>query len=116
MAEPLELRERKEGRVLVIEALGSLDGHTFVQLEERLRQAFKGRCFDLVLDLSKLHYIASAGVGVLISFQQQAKQQGGGLQLVGPTAAVREVFSILGLDALFTIRADLATALARPKG
>jgi anti-sigma B factor antagonist len=62
--------------------------------------------------LSGLSYIASAGVGVLIGAQHIAKKHGGGLGLVNPSPSVREIFSILGLDAILPIHDNMDDAMA----
>ncbi|MCS6969699.1 MAG: STAS domain-containing protein [Planctomycetota bacterium] len=108
----LQITETSVRQVRVLHLAGYLDGHTFVEFERRLRELFDAGCCRVVIDLSALSYIASAGVGVIINGQHQAKQLGGCLQLVKPSPAVREIFSILGLDALFTIHDSVEQGVA----
>lgn len=91
---------------------GSLDGHTFTQLEQDMQQLLQPEINHLVIELAELTYIASSGIGTLISANQTVNQRGGKLHLVKPTAMVREVFNILGLAALFPIHETTAEALA----
>jgi anti-sigma B factor antagonist len=93
--------------ILVLKLSGYLDGHTFVELEKSLDTAIKGGSHRIVIDLIELTYIASAGVGVFINSQHQVRKHGGSLQLVNPAPTVREVFGILGLEAIFTIHQTL---------
>lgn len=111
MVESLHINQRDEGGITVIDLAGSLDGHTFPQLEQYLNGRMVEPAFTTaVLDLHRLGYVSSAGIGVMISTQQQLRERGGDLLLVAPAPIVREVFSILGLHALFTIHDDLAAA------
>lgn len=112
MADSLTIDERNEGDVLVLSLSGSLDGHTFVGLERAMKDLVAGGQRVFVLELRDLTYIASAGVGVFINIQQSVADHGGGLLLVNPSPTVKEVFDILGLQALFQIHADTAAALA----
>jgi anti-anti-sigma factor len=103
----LTISENRTGSVLVFKVGGYLDGHTAVELERKLGEVLKSGQFRLVMDLAGLSYIASAGVGVLINIQHQAKKAGGGLHLVNPSPSVREIFSILGLQAILAIHDSL---------
>lgn len=108
----LTIRESAHGAVRVLHLSGYLDGHTFVDFERRVRALLAEGQARLVIDLSALTYIASAGVGVIINGQHQAKQRGGSVQLVNPSPAVREIFGILGLGAIFTIHDSLEAGIA----
>ena len=50
-----------------------------------------------------LDYIASAGLGVLLSVQKRLSSNGEGLTLVGLNNHIREVFKIAGFDQVFKI-------------
>lgn len=108
----LTIRESAHGAVRVLSLSGYLDGHTFVEFERRVQGLLAGGQVRLVIDLSALSYIASAGVGVIINGQHRARQCGGNLQLVNPSPAVREIFDILGLSAIFTLHDSLEAGIA----
>jgi anti-sigma B factor antagonist len=99
----LTIAENTIGTVQLLKVGGYLDGHTAVELERKMSAVMKAGHSRLVMDLSALTYIASAGVGVLINIQHQAKKSGGGLHLVNPSPSVREIFSILGLQTILAI-------------
>jgi anti-sigma B factor antagonist len=107
MKSGLTISDSRNGDVQVLKLSGYLDGHTFVELERALDRSIKGGINRLVLDLADLTYIASAGVGVFINAQHQVRKLGGSLQLVNPAPSVREVFGILGLEAIFTIHESI---------
>lgn len=97
--------------VILIRVAGYLDGHTFIELEKHLDQLINQGQKRLVLDLSELGYIASAGVGLFINTQHRLKDSGS-VQLVNPAPGVREIFNILGLDTIFTIHPSVAAGVA----
>ncbi|HEX7879052.1 MAG TPA: STAS domain-containing protein [Candidatus Eisenbacteria bacterium] len=50
------------------------------------------------VDLSKLEYISSAGIGVLVEAFSRLKSAGHTMQLVNANSMVRSVFKLTGLD------------------
>jgi anti-sigma B factor antagonist len=101
--------------VQILKLTGYLDGHTFIELERKLEQLFKLGKARLVMDLSGLTYIASAGVGAFINGQHQAKKNHGSLELANAGPHIKEIFDILGLDAIFTIHTTLNEAVRAAK-
>src|SRR5947208_748739 len=67
----------------------------------------------LVLDLSQLEYISSAGLRVLMLAGKQVKAQGGTLILSGLQPLVAEIFQISRFAMVFTITPSLREALAK---
>ena len=101
-----------EQGVTVASVAGSIDGHTFDVLESRLQEIFKDGCHKVVLDLSGVQYISSAGVGVFIGALHEVQERNGNIVLLGPSPDVREVLEILNLNVLMQITDDLDAALA----
>ncbi len=60
---------------------------------------------NFVIDLSKLDYISSAGLRVLVSTEKLAARRGGSMTLLHPNEEVSEVFEMTGLSEVFTIEA-----------
>ena len=67
----------------------------------------------LVLDLSGLDYISSAGLRVLMLAAKQSKAQSGTLMLSGLQPLVREIFEISRFTLLFDIAPSVREALGR---
>ena len=63
-----------------------------------------------MIDLSKLEYISSAGLRVLLLVARKIQQAQGKLAFFGLTPGVSDVFSISGFDTIFTVRNDAAAA------
>jgi anti-anti-sigma factor len=115
MKNGLTITEGTMDGVHVLKLAGFLDGHTFVELERKLGALLKAGRFRIVVDLAGLTYIASAGVGAFINGQHLAKKSNGSLQLANAGPSVKEIFDILGLDAIFTIHASLPEAVKAAK-
>jgi anti-sigma B factor antagonist len=81
----------------VIALAGELDPHTAPLLERAVAQLLAEGSTDLVLDLSRLAFVDSSGLRVLISAQRQLADQGGTLTLHTPSETVRRLLEITGL-------------------
>jgi len=97
-------------QVLTLE--GEIDLHVSPEIATKLRVLSKDKPEKLVIDLSKVSYIDSSGLAVLIDTMQTVEAYRGKLYLVGMQEAVRLAFETSRLDQSFRIRRDVADALA----
>jgi anti-anti-sigma factor len=93
----LEIRQGDDG---VITFEGRLDAAQAAKAQSFLDGANEPR----VLDFSKLDYISSAGLGVLLKTQKRLAASGRGLALVNVSKHIFDVFNYSGLDQIFEIR------------
>ena len=105
-------QEAIQDGVVVLYINGYLDAHTFEQLEEAVATLFAGGRNKIVVNLSGVDYISSAGAGVFIWALSEAQEAGGNMVLLQPQPSVLEVFKLLGLDQVFNIAEDRAQAMA----
>ena len=95
-------KQNKEGNKLTIYIQGKVDTVTAPQLEKELEASLDG-IEELVLDLSDMEYISSAGLRVLLTAQKRMNKQGK-MTMVGVNETVEEIFDITGLLDIFTIQ------------
>lgn len=91
------------GDVDQIKVSGFLDAHTFEQLEEALLKQFSQSRYKIVVDLTNVDYISSAGAGVFIAALSESEENGGKIVLLNPTKSVLDVFDLLGLTQIFEV-------------
>jgi stage II sporulation protein AA (anti-sigma F factor antagonist) len=108
----MEFAHETSGDVVVVKLAGRLDSISAASTEKQLTGLIGSGTPRLVIDLSKLDYISSAGLRVLLLVERKIQQAHGQLALFGLVPGVREVFSISGFDTIFTVRDDAAAALA----
>jgi anti-anti-sigma factor len=70
---------------------------------ERAREELSRITSSCRVHFDELDYIASAGLGVLLSVQKRLRSSGQGLTLVGLNQHIRELFKIAGFDQVFQI-------------
>lgn len=85
-----------EGDAAVVAVEGHLNTNTAGDLERTLADVF-GRTYRVTLDFSRLEYLSSAGLRVLVGAQRRIMKAGGTLRITGTVDDVREVFEITGL-------------------
>jgi anti-sigma B factor antagonist len=93
----LSITRSDEGRDVVLALGGELDAITAPSLAEQLDALAAESCPCILLELSGLTFVDSAGVSVLVKAKHEAEANGRRLTLRSPTEQVRQVFSVVGL-------------------
>lgn len=94
--------KNQEGTKLTVALEGRIDTLTAPQLETELAPLLGG-VEALVLDLTQVAYISSAGLRVLLSTHKKMLAAGGSLTISNAVPAVREVFDITGFSDILTL-------------
>ena len=108
---PGGIQEVEPGSHQILAIEGEIDLHVTPQIATELRALIKDTPEKLVIDLSKVSYIDSAGLAMLIAGMQEVEAYRGKLYLVGMAENVRAIFMISRLDQAFRIRRDVTEAL-----
>ena len=91
---------------------GDIDLHVSPVVAEALNAMIKKKPERIVIDLSRVTYIDSAGIAVLILAMQEVEAYGGKFFLSGLRETVRSIFETSRLDRTFRIFPDVDAALA----
>jgi anti-sigma B factor antagonist len=86
-----------------------IDAAAAVQFRDAMRSATEGGQARVVLDLSRVSFVDSSGLGAIISAMKHLGGQRT-LELAGLQPAVAKVFRLTRLDEIVKIHADAATA------
>ena len=89
--------EIAEDGIVAVE--GRLDAAQAVKAQEFLDQV-EGAC---VLDMAKLAYVSSAGLGVLLKTHKRLMGSGSGIKLINVNNHIHDIFRYSGFDKLFEI-------------
>jgi anti-sigma B factor antagonist len=107
-AMPMPSKDRPN--VLPLE--GEIDLHVSPSLTAALNRMVDKKPKQLVVDLSRVAYIDSAGLAALIEGMQKVEAYGGQFALADLQETVRSIFEIARLDQVFRIFPDVDAALA----
>lgn len=111
----MEITESRAGGVTVAALAGRLDVATAAAAETGLL-AMVGRGGPVLVDLSGVSYVSSAGLRVLLRAAKQAQIAGHALALAAPQPAVQEVLEISGFPAIMPVHETREAGLAAQEG
>ncbi len=109
----LRISHRRAGVAHVVEVAGEIDAGTAPELRRELAsEAVDTTVAELVVvDLSEVRFIDSAGLTILAGLQRRSRERGVTVKVVTRQYAVKRALNITGLDELIPVVADLAEAL-----
>lgn len=99
----MNITEREHNDVIIFTLDGRVDSEGAVDLDLALQTATSEGKYKLVLEMSEVRYINSAGLRTLADILTQAQENGGDLKLVDLNPKVRRVFEIIGFDKFFKL-------------
>ncbi len=102
----------RQSRSNVLPLKGEIDLHVSPTVTALLNDMIGKKPERLVVDLSDVSYIDSAGLAALIEAMQKVEGYGGKFMLAGLQETVRSIFEISRLDQVFQIFPDADAALS----
>ena len=106
----MDIAEHTEADKLVIALGGRLDSNTSPDLEKLICPRMED-AVAVIVDMSRLDYVSSAGLRVLLKAAKIARSSQHRLALAGLTPEVQEVFDISGFNAIFSIYESRQSAI-----
>jgi len=97
----MTINKSENGSVMTISLEGRLDTTTSPALEKELNEILP-KVNELVFDFSKLEYISSAGLRVLLTAHKMMSRKGG-MKVTHVNEIVQEVFDVTGFSDILTI-------------
>lgn len=99
----MELKTNQKGNTKVLEVLGKFDIESTEEFESVYQKLLESKPPVIAIEMSKLDYIDSSGIGSLIKCLNNTKNQKGKLVLVGLKPMILNVFKLAKLDMFFEI-------------
>jgi anti-sigma B factor antagonist len=96
--------------VLVME--DRIDAASAIQFKERMRDLTEGGDQRVVLDLARVQFLDSSGLGAIVAVRKLLGADRA-LELAGLTPTVEKVFRLTRMDTIFTIHPSLEVAIAQ---
>lgn len=96
----------------VITVTGRIDSSNAAQFDQFLKTNLvdRGR-YHIVLDMSGVNYISSAGLRAMVALLREANKHRGAVLLAAPSERVEEVLKLAGLHQLFKVYPDTTQAV-----
>lgn len=99
--------------VHILHLSGYLDAHTVPRFEAAIQKLVQEQHYKIIVDMEKLEYISSAGLGVFMGFIEEIREHDGDIKLCRLSDKVFRVFDLLGFPTLFEIVGTQEEALQR---
>jgi anti-sigma B factor antagonist len=97
-------------QVTVVEMAGDVDANTTPIVTDQVLPLVLPQC-RLLLDMTKVLYMSSAGLRMMLLLYRQASSQNGHLVLVGLSEEIQDIMSITGFLDFFTTCKTLDSGL-----
>jgi anti-sigma B factor antagonist len=113
MRHPFAVHRSSEGDLVVLSLEGYLDAHTAPEFERAIEAELADGRVRLIVDGAQLKYISSAGLGVFMTFIEEIREKGGDIKICALVPKVRQVFEILGFQAIYDMVDSRHAAVVR---
>ncbi len=103
---------RQIGNVSIIDLFGKITiGEGDVIMREKVEELLEGGKVNIIINLNKVKYMDSAGIGELVACQKRAKEKGGEVKLLNIPSKVSDVLEIVNIGGVFETYKDEKEAL-----
>ena len=109
----MQIDETRNAGAVVVAPVGRIDSTTSPALDAHLLGLAKSGEHRVVLDFSRVEYISSAGLRVMLTLAKRTKEAKGRLALAALGDSVRQVFELAGFLPLFSVEATAEAAAAK---
>jgi len=107
----MNIQKRFEGDVAILSLQGRLDLTNASTLKEASKDVLESQAKKMILNLDKVDFINSSGLGALVSVLKEVRNSHGSLRLTNLAPYVKEIFDITQLSNIFEIFPDEKQAL-----
>jgi anti-sigma B factor antagonist len=108
----MKVNVRQIGHVQVVDLAGKITiGEGDVVLREKVSGLLDGGAKHILLNLEKVSYMDSAGIGELVACYKRAKEKSGVVKLLNPSGKVYDLLQLTKLEEVFETYRDEKEAL-----
>ena len=111
----LKLGHHAKDGIEVVDVEGEIDIYTAPRLRELLIDLVSKDNYQLVVNMDKVEFVDSTGLGVLVGGLKRVRAHDGSLDLVCTRERILKIFRITGLTKVFGIYETVDQAIAARK-
>ena len=108
----MEIQKRIVGEIAILTLEGRLDLTSSSSLKEASKEVMDNDSKRMVLNLDKVDFINSSGLGALVSILKEVRNSQGSMKLTNLAPYVKEIFDVTQLSNIFEIFPDEKQALS----
>ena len=99
----MEITKKSKGDIVILMIVGEIDLYNAPEIKDIINKLIEERNYNIIIDLEKVSYIDSSGIGALISSLSNLKKYQGGLKIINVYGSVKKVFELTKLTSFFEI-------------
>lgn len=107
----ISVSQSTAGSVPVVAVTGEVDVYSAPALKDKITELTRSGQNTLIVDLSNVAFLDSTGLGALVEARAVTAEAGGALPLVCNQERILKLFTITGLDGVFTIHPTVGDAV-----
>ncbi|MBO0803573.1 MAG: STAS domain-containing protein [Nocardiopsaceae bacterium] len=111
----LKLGHYNKDGIEVVDVEGEIDVYTAPRLRELLIDLVNKKSYQLVVNMERVEFLDSTGLGVLVGGLKRVRAHDGSLDLVCTQERILKIFRITGLTKVFGIHDSVDDAIAARK-
>jgi anti-sigma B factor antagonist len=111
----LKLSNSNKDGIEIVDVEGEIDVYTAPRLRELLIELVNKKNYQLVVNMEKVEFLNSTGLGVLVGGLKRVRAHDGSLDLVCTQERILKIFRITGLTKVFGIHESVDQAIAARK-
>lgn len=108
----MQLSFKQQKNTLIVTLTGDLDHHAASNIREKIdNEIQRGSTNNFILDCSKLEFMDSSGIGMIIGRYKKIKSLNGKFYATHLNPQVKRIFNVSGLDRIINTYSDNKAAL-----
>jgi len=108
----LKLDHHSKDGIEIVDVEGEIDVYTAPRLRELLIELVNNGFYQLVVNMEKVEFLDSTGLGVLVGGLKRVRAHDGSLDLVCTQERILKLFRVTGLAKVFGIHETVDQAIA----
>ncbi len=94
----MEIIQRENNSIPVIDIIGEVDLYNAKDIKDVLDAMIKSGQYQIILNLAKVPFMDSSGIGTLVTAMYKLKKYHGGMKVINTVGSVAKVFKMTGMD------------------
>ena len=97
----MAFQQRSTGKFTIVDLNGTLDIYTSTDFKVMIDTSIQEGMYNFIINMEKLNYIDSSGIGMLIKMMNQVKEKQGSFKLLKIKPPLEKIFKVAGLISYF---------------
>lgn len=93
----MQLANKRKGSALIVMLSGELDHHNAADIRETLDEMLDGSVKELTLDMSRVTFMDSSGIGIVLGRYNRMRERNGKLYLSGLGGSAEKILRMAGV-------------------